>query len=118
MAPDPRARPRPAAATRTWILNPVMQNLLTPRWMIVKAALFVVLAVAAAGILVVQQPTWTTAACAGLLAWSASRAYYFAFYVIGRYIDPSFRFAGLASAAVWLWRRRSGPGGRPPAGTP
>lgn len=86
-----------------------MQNLLTPRWMIVKAGLFVVLAVAAAAILVLQKPTWTTAACACLLAWSASRAYYFAFYVIERYVDPTFRFAGLTSAAVWLWRRRSKP---------
>ena len=84
-----------------------MKNLLTPRWMIVKAALFVVIAVIAAAFLVCQSPTWTTALCVGALAWASSRAYYFAFYVIERYVDPSFRFAGLGSAAMWLWRHRS-----------
>jgi hypothetical protein len=89
-----------------------MKNVLSPRWMIVKAVLFVVLAATAGGILICQHPTWTTAACVGLLAWAASRAYYFAFYVIERYVDPSFRFAGLASAANWLWRRRGARPGR------
>jgi hypothetical protein len=96
-----------------------MKNLLSPRWMIVKAVLFVVVAAMAGGILICQNPTWTTAACVGVIAWAASRAYYFAFYVIERYVDPSFRFAGLGSAAAWLWRRRgsrsnrSGPGAAP-----
>jgi len=84
-----------------------MKNLLTPRWMIVKAGLFLVIATIAGAFLVWRSPTWTTAMCVGSLAWASSRAYYFAFYVIERYVDPSFRFAGLGSAAVWLWRRRS-----------
>jgi hypothetical protein len=83
-----------------------MNNLLSPRWKVVKAVLFVVIALLSAAILVAQAPTWTTVACVAALAWAASRAYYFAFYVIERYIDPSFRFAGLGSALTWLWRRR------------
>jgi hypothetical protein len=96
-----------------------MTNLLSPRWMIVKAALFVVIALLSAAVLVSQTPTWTTVACVAALAWAASRAYYFAFYVVERYVDPSYRFAGLGSAIAWIWRRRrarSGRDGAPPTG--
>lgn len=85
-----------------------MNNMLTPRWMLVKAVLFLVLATIAGGFLVWQNPTWTTATCVGVVAWACSRAYYSAFYVIERYVDPSFRFAGLGSAVAWLWRQRRG----------
>ncbi|HEX5053443.1 MAG TPA: hypothetical protein VFZ65_16820 [Planctomycetota bacterium] len=83
-----------------------MKNLLTPRWMLVKAILFVLVAMLAAGTLIAQSPTYTTAACVLLVAWSSSRAYYFAFYVIEHYVDPTFRFSGLTAFAVWLWRGR------------
>ncbi|HXY37070.1 MAG TPA: hypothetical protein VEI07_22775 [Planctomycetaceae bacterium] len=41
--------------------------------------------------------------------WSFSRFYYFAFYVIEKYVDSSYRFAGLPSFARYLIaeRRRS-----------
>ena len=32
-----------------------------------------------------------------LLVWSASRFYYFLFYVLERYVDPSLRYAGIAA---------------------
>jgi len=34
--------------------------------------------------------------------WSFCRAYYFAFYVIEHYVDPSYKFAGLTSFAMYL----------------
>lgn len=37
-----------------------MRNLLTPRWMLIKTALSLVLAAMAGGLLVAQEPTWTT----------------------------------------------------------
>lgn len=40
-------------------------------------------------------------------AWSLARAYYFAFYVIERYCDPTYRYAGVWSAASWIWKHRS-----------
>ena len=30
-----------------------------------------------------------------VLAWASARAYYFAFYVLERYVDPRLRYAGL-----------------------
>ena len=43
------------------------------------------------------------------ITWASSRAYYFAFYVIGHYVDPSFRFTGLIDFARWALRRRRSP---------
>lgn len=75
------------------------------RWIFVKAGLFVLLAVLAGGILVLQHPTWTTAGCALVLGWASARAYYFAFHVVQHWVDPEFRFRGLVEFAAW-WRAR------------
>ena len=42
----------------------------------------------------------------GVAIWSFCRAYYFAFYVIERYVDPSFKFSGLFSVLKYLAARR------------
>ena len=34
------------------------------------------------------------------------RAYYFAFYVIERWVDPSYKFSGLGHFLTYLWRSR------------
>ena len=49
-----------------------MRNLLTPRWMLIKTALFLVLAAMAGGLLVAQEPTWTTVVCVVVVAWRAA----------------------------------------------
>lgn len=40
--------------------------------------------------------------------WSFCRAYYFAFYVLERYVDPGFKFSGLGAFVAYLVRRRKG----------
>jgi hypothetical protein len=83
---------------------------LTPRWMFVKAVLFVVIVVLAASIVLLREPTWTTAACLAAIAWASSRAYYFAFYALERYVDPSLRFTGVTDLVRWrLGRGRRAP---------
>jgi ABC-type sugar transport system permease subunit len=39
--------------------------------------------------------------------WAFCRAYYFAFYVIEHYVDPSHRFAGLGSFIRYALRQRN-----------
>ena len=80
---------------------------LPPRWMFVKAALFVVLAIGASAVVLLRDPQWTTAACLAVIVWASARAYYFAFHVVQHWIDPGYRFAGLIDLARWCWRRRS-----------
>jgi hypothetical protein len=38
--------------------------------------------------------------------WSFCRFYYFAFYVIEHYVDPSYRFSGLLSFALYLIQKK------------
>jgi hypothetical protein len=57
--------------------------------------------------LLVRAPSLQNAALLVIAIWSFARFYYFCFYVIERYVDPSFRFSGLGSAARYLLKVRS-----------
>lgn len=61
----------------------------------VKAGLFVLLGSLASALLVTQLPDVRYAVLLAIAIWSFCRAYYFAFYVMERYVDPTYRFAGL-----------------------
>ena len=76
-----------------------------PRLMYLKAALFFVAGLMCAIALFVQNPTPTTAVLLIVGIWSFCRLYYFAFYVIEKYIDPTFKFAGLHAVLIYLIRR-------------
>ncbi len=75
-----------------------MRDLTDVRWMNAKAVLFLVLGLMSSGLILFEEPRAWIAMLLALAAWSFCRAYYFAFYVIGKYVDPSFRFSGLGSA--------------------
>ena len=78
-----------------------------PSLLYLKAGLFVAAGSLAAALVVADAPDrLRTAALVAICVWSFSRAYYFAFYVVQHYADPSFRFAGLADFAKYLVRRR------------
>lgn len=72
-------------------------DLQNPRWMYLKAALFIVLGCMSGGLLFVQSPSLRTLTLLLLTVWAFSRAYFFAFYVIENYIDGEYRFDGLWS---------------------
>ena len=82
-----------------------MRDLSSRRLIIFKTALFILLGTLAAGMLLWDSPSLRTAALLLLVIWAFARAYYFAFYVIERYIDPSYRFSGLTSAIRYLLSR-------------
>jgi hypothetical protein len=63
--------------------------------MYLKAALFVVIGTVSAALLLEESFSWMTALLLVLVIWSFCRAYYFSFYVLERYVDPGFKFAGL-----------------------
>jgi hypothetical protein len=82
-----------------------MKDLTDPRWIKFKGVLFLVVGVIAATLLVLETPTWRVAVLLVVAIWCFCRAYYFAFYVIEKYVDPGFRFSGLGSAVKYLCRR-------------
>jgi len=83
-----------------------MPDLTDPRAIKLKGALFLVIGVLSASLLLAETPTWRTAALLAICVWSFCRLYYFAFYVIERYVDPGYRFAGLVSFLRYLLRRK------------
>lgn len=72
-----------------------MGNLADPRVIWLKGGLFLGLGVLASLLLIAQLPDIKYSALLAIAVWAFCRAYYFAFYVIERYVDPSYRFAGL-----------------------
>ena len=83
-----------------------MKDLTNPRIIVLKGGLFVLAGLLAAGILLLESPTPKTASLLAVTVWCFARAYYFAFYVIQHYVDPSYRFAGLLSFFVFMVRRK------------
>jgi hypothetical protein len=83
-----------------------MRDLTDPRWIKAKGVLFLVLGVLSAVLLLVEHPSPRVATLLAITIWAFCRAYYFAFYVIEHYVDPSYRFAGLWSAVRYLSDRK------------
>jgi len=82
-----------------------MKDLTNPVWIKVKGLLFLFLGLLSASLLFLDRPTLRVAALLILVVWSFCRFYYFAFYVLERYVDPAYRFSGLLSLSRYLLRR-------------
>lgn len=83
-----------------------MKDLTDPRWIKFKGVLFLVVGLAASALLILEMPTIKIVVLLAIALWCFCRAYYFAFYVIEKYVDPGFRFSGLWSAVQYLCGRR------------
>lgn len=74
-----------------------------------KGILFLVLGVAASVLLLIDVRTLRGALLLGVTIWAFCRAYYFAFYVLEKYVDPGYRFSGLISLTKHLVRTKRKP---------
>lgn len=81
-------------------------DITSPRWLKIKAALFVLLGGLSGGLLLAPQFSWQGLALLLLTIWAFCRAYYFAFYVLQHYAHPQFRYAGLGSLVRYLLTRQ------------
>ena len=79
-----------------------MKNLTDPRWIKLKGILFLLVGVLSAALILLDNPNLKAALLLAITIWCFCRAYYFAFYVIEHYVDPSFHFSGLGSFAVYF----------------
>ena len=79
-----------------------MRDLTSSTWIKAKGFLFLLLGLLAGVLLLLDRPTLRTATLLIVAVWSFCRFYYFAFYVLERYVDPSYRFSGLFSLARYL----------------
>ena len=83
-----------------------MRDLTDSFWIKVKAALFVFLGLFAGTLILNELRSPRIMVLLLITIWAFCRAYYFAFYVIEKYVDPAFRFSGLGSALSYLVRGR------------
>lgn len=73
---------------------------------LLKGLLFLGIALICAALLIAQSPEFKTILLVALLVWSASRFYYFLFYVLEKYVDPTMRYAGLLDLLLGMRQRR------------
>jgi len=83
-----------------------MKDITNPAWIKAKGILFLLVGILAALLLVLENPAWKTLLLLALSIWCFCRFYYFAFYVIEKYVDPSYKFSGLWSFARYLIHKR------------
>ena len=93
-----------------------MGEITSPRLLIAKGLLFLCTALLASALLIAEHPTLKVVLLLAVAVWGFCRFYYFAFYVLERYVDPRYRFSGLWSAAQYLWDRRARAADKAPAG--
>jgi len=67
-----------------------------------KGVLFLFLGLLSGALLFLEHPSFQVGVLLTVAIWSFCRFYYFAFYVIERYVDPEYRFSGLLSFARYL----------------
>ncbi|HXT13894.1 MAG TPA: hypothetical protein VN873_20255 [Candidatus Angelobacter sp.] len=84
-----------------------MKDLTDPRWIKLKGILFLFVGVLAAALLVLENPTVKVGVLLAISIWCFCRFYYFAFYVIEKYVDPGYRFSGLCSFVGYLLRKKN-----------
>ena len=80
-----------------------MRQLSSKRWIVAKGLMFLVIAMATAGLLLLQNPTLQAGLLLALLVWASCRFYYFLFYVLERYVDQRLRYGGLLSLLGRIW---------------
>ena len=83
-----------------------MKDLTDPRWIKLKGILFLLIGLLSSGLLLLEHFEIRTAILLAIAIWCFCRFYYFAFYVLERYVDPSYRFSGLWSFARYLFAHR------------
>jgi hypothetical protein len=83
-----------------------MTDLKSKKWIVAKGVMFAGLAVAAAALILADAPSLKLAVLLALVVWASCRFYYFLFYVLEHYVDPTMRYAGLLDLLMGMRRRR------------
>lgn len=76
------------------------------RLIYIKGFLFLVAGCMAVAGILVENPDARTALLLCVVVWAFCRLYYFMFYVVEKYVDSTYRFAGIGSFLIYLLRRR------------
>ncbi len=80
-----------------------------PVWLYLKAGLFLLVLIGSSILVVFDERPVIECVGLVLVIWSSARLYYFLFYVLEKYVDPSYRYTGLCSLARYLYTKARGP---------
>ena len=83
-----------------------MTDLKSKTWIVAKGVMFLDIAVASAALLLLELASIKLAALLAVLVWASCRFYYFIFYVLEHYVDPTMRYAGLLDLLLGMSQRR------------
>jgi hypothetical protein len=84
----------------------MLGDLQSKRAILAKGFLFLAMGVIAVAIIAMETRSWRVVAMTLLAVWAFCRFYYFMFYVIEKYVDPSFKFASLTDFVIYMLKRR------------
>jgi hypothetical protein len=86
-------------------------DITSPKILKLKGALFLLLGLMAAALVLIPNFSWTGLMLMSIAIWAFCRAYYFCFYVMHHYVDRNFRYAGLLDLLKYLAGRKRADGG-------
>lgn len=86
----------------------MLGDIKSKKLILIKGFLFLGLGVFALAILAMDTQSLRPIALAIIAIWAFCRFYYFMFYCIEHYVDPSFKFAGLTSFVRYFLNKRAG----------
>jgi hypothetical protein len=84
-----------------------MADLKSRQLIYLKGFLFLMILLIAGGLILFETRSWKIAIMLLLVVWSSARLYYFMFYVIEKYVDPEYKFAGIGSFLQYLFSRNN-----------
>ena len=84
-----------------------MTDITSPKLLWTKGALFLLLALGASALILMEAASLKVAVLLAVAVWGFCRSYYFAFYVIQHYADPGYRYSGLGSLLRYIFKRRT-----------
>lgn len=60
----------------------------------------------AMGLIIFETRSWKIMVLLMLVVWTSARLYYFRFYVIEKYVDPGYLFAGIVAFLRYLFSKK------------
>jgi len=87
----------------------VLSDLKSKKLIHLKGWLFLMLGFISAATLIAECYNYKVVLMLAICVWSFCRFYYYAFYVIEKYVDPGYKFSGLISCVQYIIKRNSIP---------
>ncbi len=83
-----------------------MTDLKSKKLIYLKGFLFLIILLFSMGLIIFETRSWQITVLLVLVVWTSARLYYFMFYVIEKYVDPGYRFAGMVSFLRYLFSKK------------